>query len=95
MPKRMTKANAHEHPAGITYDLLHEIRRAMRILRRAEKWIVQKHNAEKRERKKSAEWKEAARIRAHYLELPKVNLGDSADIIEQLEEINRDYRDKP
>lgn len=61
--KRMTKANAHLFPAGITHDLLYEIRKALRTLRRAEKMILQKHRAEKRQHKKSAEWTEATRIR--------------------------------
>lgn len=61
--KRMTKANAHEFPAGITHDLLHQIRKALRTLRRAEKLILQKHRAEKRQQKKSTEWSEAQRIR--------------------------------
>lgn len=61
--KRVTKANAHKQPIGLTYDVLHEIRRAMRILRQAEKWIVTAHRAEKRRLKaQSDEWKESQRI---------------------------------
>ena len=43
-------------PVGLTYDLLHEIRRAMRVLRRAEQWIVREHRAVKRRHQKSGEW---------------------------------------
>lgn len=59
----MTKTNAHEFPTGITHDLLFEIRKALRTLRRAEKIILQRHRAEKRQRKNSDEWKESARLR--------------------------------
>jgi hypothetical protein len=50
---------------GTTVDVLYEIRRAMRVLRRAEKIIVTEHRAVKRKFKQSQEWAEAKRIREH------------------------------
>jgi len=62
--KRTTKANMLDQPFGLTYDVLHELRRAMRILRRAEGWMVKEHRAEKRRAKtRSDEWEESQRIR--------------------------------
>lgn len=64
-------AAALAKPCGLTYDLLHEIRRAMllreirramRALRKAEGWIVREHRAEKRRRAQSGEWQAAAKI---------------------------------
>lgn len=52
-----------DEPVGLSYDMLYEIRRAMRILRRCEKRIITAHKAEKRRRAKSNEWREAKRLR--------------------------------
>lgn len=52
-----------DEPVGLTYDVLYEVRRAMRILRRAEKRITSAHRAEKRTRAQSKEWEESKRIR--------------------------------
>lgn len=60
---KVTKANLHLHPVGLTYDVLYEIRRAMRILRRAEKMITAEHRAAKRKFKQSQEWAESKRIK--------------------------------
>jgi len=57
-----------DEPAGLTYDVLYEVRRAMRILRRAEKRIVTAHRAEKRRLKESGEWQQSKRIRDEYAE---------------------------
>lgn len=55
-------ALADQIDLGITPDLLHDIRRAMRVLRRAEKLIVTHHRAEKRKHAASGEWTEMKRI---------------------------------
>lgn len=61
--KPRTKRDPHNEPAGLVYDVLHDIRRAMRWLRKAEKSIMAAHRAEKRRRHRSNEWQESARIR--------------------------------
>jgi FKBP-type peptidyl-prolyl cis-trans isomerase len=61
--KTKTLQEKLDEPVGLTYDMLYEIRRAMRILRRAEKRIVTAHRAEKRMRAQSKEWEESKRIR--------------------------------
>lgn len=61
--KKLTKANAHLVHVGTTVDVLYEIRRAMRVLRRAEKIIVTEHRAIKRKFKLSQEWRESQRIK--------------------------------
>lgn len=62
---KVTKANVHLTHVGVTVDVLYEIRRAMRILRRAEKIIVTEHRAIKRKQKQSQEWAESKRIHEH------------------------------
>lgn len=49
-------------PIGLTYDILHEVRRALRTLRKVEGWIVREHKAEKRRKMQSDEWREMQRI---------------------------------
>lgn len=57
-----------DEPVGLTYDVLYEVRRAMRILRRAEKRIVTAHRAAKRRLKESGVWQESKEIRDLYAE---------------------------
>lgn len=57
------KKPIHETPAGLTYDVLHEVKRAMRILRKVEKRIQTEHRAQKRHRAKSDEWQTMQRIK--------------------------------
>ena len=61
--KRKTLQEKLDEPVGLTYDVLYEVRRAMRILRRAERRLVSAHRAEKRARKNSPEWQESRSIR--------------------------------
>ena len=68
MAKRKTLQQKLDEPVGLTYDVLYEVRRAMRILRRAEKRIVTAHRAEKRRLKESGTWQESKRIRDQYAE---------------------------
>ena len=55
-----------DEPVGLTFDVLYEVRRAMRILRRAEKRIVAAHKAAKRKLKASGEWQQSKAIRDEY-----------------------------
>lgn len=49
---RRSVREAHQ-PVGLIYDVLHEIRRAKRILNAAEKRIMKEYRAEKRRRRQS------------------------------------------
>ena len=49
-------------PVGLTYDILYEVRAAMRRLRKVEAWIVREHKAEKRRRLLSGEWEALGQI---------------------------------
>lgn len=54
-----------DKPFGLTVDVLWEIRKAMRALKRAERMIVREHRAIKKRRGgKSDEWAESQRIAA-------------------------------
>ena len=64
--KRKTLQQKLDEPVGLTYDVLYEVRRAMRILRRAEKRIITAHRAEKRRLQKSGEWAQSKAIRDEY-----------------------------
>jgi len=66
--KRKTLQEKINEPVGLTYDVLYEVRRAMRILRRAERRLVTAHRAEKRRLKESGEWQESKSIRDQYAE---------------------------
>lgn len=66
--KRKTLQEKLDTPVGLTYDVLYDVRRAMRILRRVEKRIVTAHRAEKRRFKESREWPESKRIRDEHAE---------------------------
>ena len=66
MAKRKTLQDKLDEPVGLTYDVLYEVRRAMRILRRAEKRIVSAHKAAKRRLMKSGEWQQSKAIRDEY-----------------------------
>lgn len=58
----MKMDKAISKPAGLVFDVLHDIRKAMRTLRHAEKMITAHARAEKRRLKLSGEWQEAKRI---------------------------------
>lgn len=47
-----TRSKKWDKPFGITYDILHDVRKAMRTLRRIEKYIVSEHRTEANRRKK-------------------------------------------
>lgn len=61
--KQDTRSTIYTEPAGLYVDTLHEIRKAMRTLRRAEKRIKTYIRAEKRKRiKNPALWGEVKRV---------------------------------
>lgn len=60
----MSRAPKFTEHADLAGDVLYDIRRAMRILRRAERYIAAQIKAEKRRRAKSDEWNELRKIKA-------------------------------
>lgn len=60
----MRKAKKWEETFGLTADVLHEIRKAQRALKRAQTWIEREHRQMKKRKKLlSNEWLESKRIR--------------------------------
>lgn len=64
MPRKLL-----DEPYGLTIDVLYEIRKAQRALKRAEKAIIAHHRAVKRARAaKSNEWEESKRLMSEEIE---------------------------